>query len=59
MLEAIRCSCNSHIASKYMLFIELKNKKKLSNDEILKLLNVNKECCKLKFITPALYSNYL
>lgn len=59
MLEVIRCSCNSLIATKYSLFKYLKDEKKLKNKEILELLNVTKECCKLKFICVAQYDDYL
>lgn len=58
-MEAIRCSCNKAIASQYHLFLFLKNEMKIDINEIFIILNINKDCCKLKFLTVARYIDYI
>jgi DNA-directed RNA polymerase subunit N (RpoN/RPB10) len=59
MLEAIRCSCNNCIASKFALFLYLKNDLNIEINDIFDILNITKECCKLKFLTVAQYNDYI
>jgi DNA-directed RNA polymerase subunit N (RpoN/RPB10) len=59
-LEACKCSCGKTIGDLYLLFVDLKKKNSsISNFELFKKFNITKECCKLKFITGCLYSDYM
>ncbi len=58
-MEAIRCSCNNTIAAKYKLYLYLKNELKIKEKLILEILNITKECCKLKFLTVSRYEDYI
>ena len=58
-MEAIRCSCNKTVASQYYLFLFLKDEMKIDISNIFIILNIDKDCCKLKFLTVARYIDYI
>ena len=58
-MEAIRCSCNNSIAAKFELYNYLHDILKIEINEIFNILNITKECCKLKFLTVAKYTDYI
>lgn len=58
-MEPVRCSCNNTIAAKYSIFMFLHNELKIEINEIFNILNITKDCCKLKFLTVAKYVNYI
>ena len=60
MKEAICCSCCAPISGiKMEIYIECKEVHKLEDNDIFEILDVTKECCKLKFLTVAHYIKYL
>lgn len=64
-MEQIKCSCGNTISSKFQLYLDIlestKDPKtgKYNKELALKILNIHKQCCRLKFITAALITNYL
>ena len=57
MLEMIRCSCNKSIAIYYEQFLVLKE---IFGVKIaFEILEINKDCCKIRFLTPAHFKDYL
>jgi DNA-directed RNA polymerase subunit N (RpoN/RPB10) len=58
-MEAIRCSCNNTIAAKYYIFTYLKDELKIEINKIFEILNITKDCCKLKFLTVARHIDYV
>jgi DNA-directed RNA polymerase subunit N (RpoN/RPB10) len=60
MLESIKCSCNKSIGDLYIIGLELKKKNEtLDNRELFKILSIDKECCKIKFLTTCNNSDYM
>jgi DNA-directed RNA polymerase subunit N (RpoN/RPB10) len=58
MLEPIKCSCNNSIGDKYLLYVKLLaimgDSKK---NEILNILGLRKNCCRLKVLNCAIFSS--
>jgi len=59
MLENIRCTCSKSLGDIYLLILEIKSKVDIDNKELFKMLNITKDCCKLKLITCANYADYM
>jgi len=59
MKEPIKCSCSKSIGDIYLLIIDIKSKMQIENKELFKMLNITKECCKLKLLTNANYVDYM
>jgi DNA-directed RNA polymerase subunit N (RpoN/RPB10) len=57
MLEMIRCSCNKPVAIYYEQFLLLKEI--YGVNLALEILEINKKCCKIRFLTPAHFKDYL
>lgn len=55
-MESVRCSCNVPI--NYELYDKILKTTNLTPKEILEILEVDKDCCKLKYLTCAKISNY-
>ena len=59
MLESIRCTCCKSLGDVYLLILEIKTKVQIDNYELFKMLNITKECCKLKLLTGVNYADYM
>jgi hypothetical protein len=59
MLESIKCTCSKSLGDVYLLIIEIKKIMNIENKELFQVLNVTKECCKLKILTCANYADYM
>ena len=59
MLENIRCTCSKSLGDIYLIILEIKAKTQIDNLELFKMLNITKECCKLKLLTGANYADYM
>jgi hypothetical protein len=59
MLENIKCSCSKPLGDIYLLILEIKSSIQIDNKELFKLLNIKKDCCKLKLLTCSNYVDYM
>ena len=53
----ITCSCNKPVAIYYGQFLLLKEI--YGVNLALEILEINKKCCKIRFLTPAQFKDYL
>jgi hypothetical protein len=59
MLETIKCTCSKSLGDIYLLILEIKKVMNIENKELFQMLNITKDCCKLKILTCANYADYM
>ena len=59
MLENIKCTCSKALGDVYLLTLEIRKAINIENKELFQMLNITKECCKLKILTCANYTDYM